>query len=120
MNQHVYLNESSLGGLREACDAYGVRMEEVYRIVSSLVSACTYSLEEATRSWGATINSLLEETKPLFEELRPLTELVLEEGWGFVPPKVRHLALHHPKARARNKNWNRMWAAQERYRKCQR
>ena len=37
-----------------------------------------------------------------------------EEYWDFVPPKVRHLAFHHRKARIRRKNWNRMWRILER------
>lgn len=46
--------------------------------------------------------------------LSSLTEYLMEEGWDCVPPRVRHLAFHHPKRRVRNKNWNRMWKIRER------
>ena len=59
-----------------------------------------------------------ENITPQLFETTSLTDTLMEELKGIVPPRVAHLALHGSKNRVRNKNWNRMWKIYTRYMKC--
>lgn len=105
--------------LRKVYEEQGINREEFQTAVNNLAALCVYTVEQITNASVALINTLAENTAPVLHALADeLQSLVNPEDLFFmVPPHIRHLAYNHPKARVRNKNWNRMWKIRERYMK---
>ena len=103
----VALGEEAQEVLRMVCEEQGINQEAFQTAVNNLAALCIYTVEQITNAFVALRNTLAE-----------LQSLVNPEDLFFmVPPHIRHLAYNHPKARVRNKNWNRMWKICERYMK---
>ena len=86
--------------LQEAVESLGVSMYGLRISFQDLAHAMGVLLTPPVKSLSETLGALNDDL------------------WFMVPPKVRHLAEHHPKSKVRNKNWNRMWKIRERYIKC--
>lgn len=114
------LGEEAQEALRRACEESGVNQEEFQKVVNDLSAFCIHSVEQITNAFIDLRNTLAENIAPALHALADeLQSLVNPEDLFFmVPPHIRHLAYNHPKARVRNKNWNRMWKIRERYMKC--
>ena len=87
------------------------------------VSICLESLAEAAKAVASTFSLSLGLIKDFMQTMEPdrsMLEALLEDCWEYIPPRVRHLALHHPKARVRNKNWSRIWKIRKEYMQCKR
>lgn len=114
------LGEEAQEVLRKACEDSGVNQEEFQKAVNNLAALCVYSAEQIAGAFTAMRDTLAETITPaiqtLSEQLNGLFNT--EELLFMVPPHIKHLAYNHPKARVRNKNWNRMWKIRERYMKC--
>lgn len=115
----VALGEEAQEALRRASEIPGVTWEEFQKSVEALAACCTYSVEAIASAFVDLRDSLAEIAIPAVRALsEQLSSLFPAEDLFFmVPPHIRHLAYNHPKARVRNKNWNRMWKIRERYMK---
>ena len=112
----VALGEEAQEVLRRACEEQGINQEAFQMAVNNLVALCVYSVEQIVDAFAALCNSLAEVVTPAVEVLsEQLGIFPTEDLFFMVPPHIRHLAYSHPKARVRNKNWNRMWKIRERY-----
>ena len=116
----VALGEEAQEVLRRFCEEQGINQEAVQAAVNNLASLCVYTMEQISNAFSALRDSLAEIVTPavgaLFEQLSSI--FPTEELFFMVPSHIRHLAYNHPKARVRNKNWNRIWKIRERYLKC--
>lgn len=115
----VALGEEDQEVLRKACEEQGINQEAFQAAVNNLAALCIYTAEQIANALSTLIDSLAEIVTP---DIRALAEqiastLPTEDAFFMVPPHIRHLAYNHPKARVRNKNWNRMWKIRERYMK---
>jgi hypothetical protein len=117
-------NLVTLGGeaqevLRKVCEEQGINQEAVQAAVNNLAVVCVYSVEQIANAFAALRDSLAEVVTPAVRALAEQIASILptEDAFFMVPPHIRHLAYNHPKARVRNKNWNRMWKIRERYMK---
>lgn len=112
----VALGEEAQEVLRRVCE----EQEVVQVAVNILATLGVYTVEQIANAFIALRNTLAENITPalhaLADELQSLVNL--GDPFFMVPPHIRHLAYNHPKARVRNKNWNRMWRIRERYMKC--
>lgn len=116
----VALGEEAQEVLRKVCEEQGINQEAVQAAVNNLAALCVYTVEQISNAFAALRDSLAEvvplAVRALSEQLSSI--FPTEELFFRVPPHIRHLAYNHPKARVRNKNWNRMWKIRERYMKC--
>lgn len=105
--------------LQKASVIAGAQVSNLGGAVRAMVAGTgVCSLEEALRAAFMVEVIFPEPLPPWSIDVKSWNELIQEECQDFVPPKVRHLAVHHPKRRVRNKNWNRMWKIHERCLKC--
>lgn len=109
MDLWTNLNGASFEALSAACAATSLCLESLAEAAKAVASAFSPSLE-LIRDFMQT----------MLEPKDSLLETLLEDCWEYVPPRVRHLALHHPKARVRNKNWSRIWKIRKEYMQCKR
>lgn len=115
----VALGEETQEVLRKVCEEQGINQEAFQTAVNNLAAWCVSTVEQISNAFAALIGYLAEVVTP---DVRALSEQLssvfpTEELFFMVPPHIRHLAYNHPKARVRNKNWNRMWKIRERYMK---
>ena len=119
-NRFIVLSEEAQEVLLRACEMHGVDYEELQKLMANLYSLCVYTVEQIESAFTLMRNAVAEAITPgvqaLSDNLKSLWNP--EELFFMVPPNIRHLAYNHPKARVRNKNWNRMWKIRERYLKC--
>ena len=116
----VALGEEAQEVLRKVCEEQGINQEAFQRAVNNLAALCAYTAEQIANAFAALRDSLAEVVAPAVRALSEQLSSVFptEDLFFMVPPHIRHLAYNHPKARVRNKNWNRMWKIRERYMKC--
>ena len=116
----VALGEEAQEALRRASEISGVNWEEFQKSVEALAACCTYSAEAIASAFANLRDSLTEIVTPAVRALSEQLSSIFpaEDLFFMVSPHIRHLAYNHPKARVRNKNWNRMWRIRERYMKC--
>lgn len=119
-NNLLAIGEEAQEALRIVCEEQGVNQEAVQTAVRNLAVLCVYTVEQITAAFSALRNVLVESITPAVQALSEQFKSLLntEELFFMVPPHIKHLAYNHPKARVRNKNWNRMWKIRERYMKC--
>ena len=115
----VALGEEAEELLRKVCEEQGINQEAFQTAVNGFAALCVYSAEQIVNAFAALRNSLAEIVAPAVRVLADQFASILPTGDAFfmVPPHIRHLAYNHPKARVRNKNWNRMWKIREEYMK---
>lgn len=115
----VALGEEDEEVLRKVCEEQGINQEAVQAAVNNLAALCTYTAEQISNAFAVLRDSLAEVVIPAVRALAEQVASILstEDAFFMVPPHIRHLAYNHPKARVRNKNWNRMWKIRERYMK---
>ena len=115
----VALGEEAQEALRRACENSEVGREAFQKAVDALAVCCTYATEAIASAFAALSDSLAEVVTPAVRALSEQLSSIFptEDLFFMVPPHIRHLAYNHPKARVRNKNWNRMWKIRERYMK---
>lgn len=115
----VALGEEAQEVLHKVCEEQGINQEAFQTAVNNLAVLCAYTVEQISNAFATLRDSLAEVVTPavraLSEQLSSISPT--EELFFMVPPHIRHLAYNHPKARVRNKNWNRMWKIRERYMK---
>lgn len=116
----VALGEEAQEVLRRVCEEQGINQEAFQTAVNNLAELLAYTAEQITNAFAALRDSLAEVVTPAVRALAEQLNSVFptEDLFFMVPPHIRHLAYNHPKARVRNKNWNRMWKIRERYMKC--
>lgn len=116
----VALGEEAQEVLRKVCEEQGINQEAFQMAVNNLAALCAYTVEQIANAFAALGDSLAEVVTPAVRALSEQLSSIFptEELFFMVPPHIRHLAYNHPKARVRNKNWNRMWKIRERYMKC--
>lgn len=114
MDQLEQLKLSADGALQRACESAGISVERLLEVMP-YISVALSKVSQILRDLSDSVHSFLQQVAfDLNPGMRGLP-YYSEEYWDFVPPRVRHLAFHHPKARVRNKNWNRMWKIHKRY-----
>lgn len=115
----IALREDTQEVLRMVCEEQGINQEEFQMAVNNLYALCIYAAEQIASAFVALGDSLAEVVAPAVRALSEQISSVFptEDLFFMVPPHIRHLAYNHPKARVRNKNWNRMWKIRERYMK---
>lgn len=115
----VALGEEAQEVLRKVCEEQGINQEAFQTAVNNLAALCVYTVEQISNAFAALRDSLAEVVTPAVRALSEQLSSIFptEELFFMVPPHIRHLAYNHPKARVRNKNWNRMWKIRERYMK---
>lgn len=120
VNNLVALGEEAQEVLRKVREEQGINQEAFQTAVNNLAVLCVYSVEQIANAFAALRDSLAEVVTPAVRALAEQIASILptEDAFFMVPPHIRHLAYNHPKARVRNKNWNRMWKIRERYMKC--
>ena len=120
------LTRASFEALQAACGKAGVCMDSMRAAVASFTAAFPQEQRVFVNPFKGLFDSVIPEIASLqeqFNQLFPNSNLVEEidtEVCWDAPPRVRHLAHNHPKARVRNKNWNRMYKIHERYIQCKR
>ena len=116
----VALGEEAQEALRKVCEEQGINQEAFQTAVNNLATLCVHSVEQIANAFAVLRDSLAEVVTPAVRALSEQLSSVFptEDLFFMVPPYIRHLAYNHPKARVRNKNWNRMWKIRERYMKC--
>lgn len=116
----IALREEAQEVLRKVCEEQGINQEAFQMAVNNLAALCAYTAEQIANAFAALGDSLTEVVAPAVRALSEQLSSVFhtEDLFFMVPPHIRHLAYNHPKARVRNKNWNRMWKIRERYMKC--
>ena len=114
----VALGEEVQEVLRKIYEEQGINQEAFQMAVNNLAALFAYTEEQIANA--ALRDSLAEVVAPAIRALSEQLSSVFptEDLFFMVPPHIRHLAYNHPKARVRNKNWNRMWKIRERYMKC--
>lgn len=114
------LSEEAQEALQKACEVSGVQYDDFQAAMGNLYALCVYTIEQIREAFELLRNAVAESVAPavkaLVEEFESLYNP--DELFFMVPPHIKHLAYNHPKARVRNKNWNRMWKIRERYMKC--
>lgn len=115
----VALGEEAQEVFRKVCEEQGINQEAVQAAVNNWAVLCVYTVEQIANAFIALRNTLAENIAPALHALADELQSLANPGDLFfmVPPHIRHLAYNHPKARVRNKNWNRMWKIRERYMK---
>ena len=116
MDNLFELDRASSEALQKACAEVGVSVEAALTVVSAVSLAFTEVWDDLITAFSSLVGSIAHASQGL--DNRSLREAILEEYLDFIPPRVRHLAFHHPKARVRKKNWNRMWDIYERCIQC--
>ena len=118
MSNLVALGEEAQEVLRKVYEEQGINQEAFQMAVNDLAALCAYTEEQIANA--ALRDSLAKVVAPAIRALSEQLSSVFptEDLFFMVPPHIRHLAYNHPKARVRNKNWNRMWKIRERYMKC--
>ena len=116
----VALGEEAQEALRKVCEEQGINQEAFQTAVNNLATLCVHLVEQIANAFAVLRDSLAEVVTPAVRALSEQLSSVFptEDLFFMVPPHIRHLAYNHPKARVRNKNWNRMWKIRERYMKC--
>lgn len=109
------MNNDELKKLQETCEQSQKCSEALLRLSRMLSTCMGVAIDKFSfivQDLQSSIGQLL---LPATESLAEAFGVKNDDFWFMVPPKVRHLAANHPKARVRNKNWNRMWKIRERY-----
>ena len=109
------LNSEATEALQALCNQSGVEYDSVKDAMASLYAACVYTIEQIAELFQMLSSSIAESVAPAVQAIQGLLDSQL---FFMVPPHIRHLAYNHPKARVRNKNYNRMWKIRERHMKC--
>lgn len=113
---------SARESLERACIENGVDHERLLELTGKLAEAASVALGIVTEAFASLKDALVEvipQISTAFSSLfNSLSDHWDSELFWMVPPHIKHLAYNHPKARVRNKNWNRMWKIRERYMKC--
>lgn len=115
----VALGEEALEAFRRVCEEQNINQEAFQMAVNSLAALCVYTSEQIANAFADVRYTIAEVVTPALRILSEQFSSIFptEESFFMVPPHIRHLAYNHPKARVRNKNWNRMWKIRERYMK---
>lgn len=119
--ENTSLEEVSKNGnelLERICKDSGIDCYQFHNALDKSVDAATYAFQLVAEAFAALMNSLIESFTPVMQTFNQYMENWDEELFWMVPSHIKHLAYHNPKARVRNKNWNRMWKIRERYMKC--
>lgn len=107
--------------LKRACPQQGVDYERLVELAGKLAAAASAALGVLAEAFASLRDTLAEAIPPVVSSLSSNLSGILGQWdsklFWMVSPHIKHLAYHHPKARVRNKNWNRMWKIRERYMK---
>lgn len=116
----IALGEEAQEVLRKACEEKGISQEAAQAAINNLADLCTYTVEQIATAFASLRDALVDTIAPALHSLSEHIQSIFptEELFFMVPPHIKHLAYNHPKARVRNKNWNRIWKIRERYMKC--
>ena len=116
----IALGEEAQEVFRRFCEEQDSNQEEFQTAVNNLAALCVCTAEQLATAFAALRNTMAEVVAPAVRTLSDQlnSEFHIEDLFFMVPSHVKHLAYNHPKARVRNKNWNRMWKIRERYMKC--
>lgn len=113
------VNKGAREALERACLEQGVDYEKLLELTGKLAAAASVALGAVTEAFSSLRDALSEIIPPVVATLSSNLNDILgqwdSELFWMVPPHIKHLAYNHPKARVRNKNWNRMWKIRERY-----
>lgn len=112
------LSSEATEALHTLCEQTGVDYDSVKEVMECLYRACVCSIEQLSETFRLFSNTLAESVTPAVQAVQELFRPCCDSLFFMVPPHIKHLAYNHPKARVRNKNWNRMWKIRERYMKC--
>jgi hypothetical protein len=116
------VNKSARGALEQVCLENGVDYERLLELTGKLAAAASCAMGVLVEAFASLSYALAETIPPVVAALSSNLSSVFDqwdsELFWMVPPHIKHLAYNHPKARVRNKNWNRMWKIRERYMKC--
>lgn len=113
------LSEETQEALCRICEEYGVKYDDFQAAMADLYALCCYTVEQVVEAMERIKATICTEVAPALQALSDnFRSLYSPELFFMVPPHIKHLAYNHPKARVRNKNWNRMWRIRERYMKC--
>lgn len=120
MSDQVYvgeleLNDKAIAVLQGLYNQYGIGYDCIKAYMTPLYEACVYAVDQITEVFQLLSSSIAESVTSAVQVIQ---ELLDSQLFFMVPPHIRHLAYNHPKARVRNKNYNRMWKIRERYMKC--
>ena len=105
---------------KEACDTAEIALKELETSIQMSVQRLGETILPLWESMVELLERALKRLVDAWDLLVPAStraflEVCREDYWDFVPARIRYLAFHHPKARVRKKNWNRMWKIRERY-----
>lgn len=113
------VGKSAQKTLEQVCLEKGVDYEKLLELTGKLAAAASVAMGVVTEAFASLRDALAETIPPVVATLSSNLNSILgswdSELFWMVPPHIKHLAYHHPKARVRNKNWNRMWKIRERY-----
>ena len=113
------VNKSAREALERAYIEQGVDYEKLMELTGKIAAAASVALGVVTEAFDSLRDTLAEVIPPVVATLSSSLNDILgswdSELFWMVPPHIKHLAYNHPKARVRNKNWNRMWKIRERY-----
>lgn len=112
------VNKSAREALEQAFIEQGLDYEKLLELTGKMAAAASVALEVVTEAFASLRDTLAEVIPPVVATLSSLNDILGSwdsELFWMVPPHIKHLAYNHPKARVRNKNWNRMWKIRERY-----
>lgn len=116
------VRKSAREALERACLEQGVDYERLLELTGKLAAAASVAMGVLVEAFASMRDALAETIPPVVATLSDSLNRILgswdSELFWMVPPHIKHLAYHHPKARVRNKNLNRMWKIRERYMKC--
>ena len=111
----------SAQALKQVCLEKGLDYERLLELTGKLAEAARFVMGGLFESFTLLKNTIAEIVSPIVADLNHSFNDILgtwdSELFWMVPPHIKHLAYNHPKARVRNKNWNRMWKIRERYMK---
>lgn len=116
------VNKSTREALERACLEKGVDYEKLLELAGKVAAVARVAIESATEAFASMMDALAESiplvVAVLSSSLNSIFDLCDPELFWMVPTHIKQLAYNHPKARVRNKNWNRMWKIRERYMRC--
>lgn len=118
MGNLTNLTRASFEALQKVSEKAGVCLDSMTAAVAAFQQKMFESpLEITFSSVILEIDSLQEQFNRLFPGQSLMEEIQTEPCWG-IPARVLHLAYYHPKARVRNKNWNRIHKIHGRNMRC--
>lgn len=116
------VNKSAREALERACLEHGVDYERLLELTGKLATAASCAMGVVIEAFASLRDALAETIPPVVAALSSGLNSMFDqwdsELFWMVPLHIKHLAHNHPKARVRNKNWNRMRRIRERYMKC--